>query len=314
MAAIAEFEEKEFECPLNGQLNRGGKMWPPGQVLEQVVGFDAALFVDAVAVWAHLGVPTVPGGRVVLATWWPGKDAQAALSNHPPPPFKLNVFLQYKRPEHLAGVRSREWKYWKAPYFRFYVTTHQQVALEACADALGTRGLVAYASPAFYKRANLFSHVEKGTLVTNTHFVKAALLKGHGLYTYATAVGTGRAYSKPVEIAPIVISAPDVPIDGPPIDGPPPEHPSGGDDGFPPEELLLMAEKAALSAVHAVPDLVGSRSLFEAAVQRAERLIGTTLARFAFGEVPAAALHSYIVASTFTHMAGIGWRVARDVK
>ena len=43
---LAEFEEKELEGLLNAQLTGGsGQMWTPGQVLESIVGFDAALMV-----------------------------------------------------------------------------------------------------------------------------------------------------------------------------------------------------------------------------------------------------------------------------
>jgi len=50
----AEFEEKELEGPLNAQLSMGGPLWSPGQVLEQIVGFDIAIMVDDISFWARL--------------------------------------------------------------------------------------------------------------------------------------------------------------------------------------------------------------------------------------------------------------------
>lgn len=143
--AVVEFEEKEFEGPLNGQLGLGGPLWSPGQVLEQLVGFDAAMLTIDAVFWASQGFAAPPLGAVVLPAWWPGFFSRLAVRIRRPPPFRMNVFLQYKRPEHLSHSNASEWTLWKASYYRFWITSHQQLALVACATALGNSGLVAYA-------------------------------------------------------------------------------------------------------------------------------------------------------------------------
>src|SRR3569832_1598004 len=195
-----EFEEKELEGPLNAHLAAGGLLWSPGQVLENVVGFDVALKVELACFWALLGHAKPLPGDVIGTGWWPHAWAGAFIGRAPPT-YKLNTFLQYKRPEYLRGATAKERKRWpKGIYFRFFIDKDQQVALEACATALGANGLVLYATPAFHTRGDLFTYVEKRTLVANTHFVEAAKLNGHGRYTFNDSVGSGQAYSKPTEI------------------------------------------------------------------------------------------------------------------
>src|SRR5262245_23462158 len=131
---LAEFEEKEVEGALNAQLS--GRLWSPGQVLEYFVGFDAALDIESSLHWSLLGYTTPPVGTTISVLWWSSPAAQAALSQRPPPPFRLNLFLQYKRPEYLRSPTAVEWPHWNAPYFRFNIVAHQQSALDSCAAGL----------------------------------------------------------------------------------------------------------------------------------------------------------------------------------
>lgn len=274
-------------------------MWSPGQVLEKVVGFDVALMVHDVSFWALHGYSAVPGGAAVLRTWWPSMLARAALVLRPPPKFRLNVFLQYKRPEHLTGARCSEWSHWKAPYYRFFLTSHQQTALEACASSLGTNGLVAYGSPAFHKRADLFDHVEKRTLIANTHFARVSNLSGHERYTYVSASKPGQAHSEPVRIDPLNFDGHEPPR--PPFrPGDPP-----GDDPPDPLALLEQASRAATAAATASPAIVGTLDLFEAAVGRAETLVRGV--QGPDGEPYERALRAFVRAMTFSRMANVQW-------
>jgi len=300
---LAQFEEKELEGPLNAQLCGGsGLLWSPGQVLEAVVGFDAALMVTDISFWASLGFGHVPHGLPVQSSWWPGWPSlllRPLFMFRTPPHFRLNLFLQYKRPEHLE--RGKEAGHWNSAYFRFAVTPHQQRALEACARSLGVDGHVAYGSPAFFKRADLFTHTENRTLASNTHFAPAMDLATHSLYTYVSARAPGKAHSEPVEVKPLLF------LNEPPQDPPEPPGDGGPPDGEAPNALLSAAKKAARASAEASPTIVGSRELYERAIERARRAI--TFIQPGLDERGRAAADAYVVAAIFSRMSGIQWMI-----
>ncbi len=295
--SIAEFEEKEFEGPLNGQLGLGGPLWSPGQVLENLVGFDVAMLTTDAVFWAARGFLVPPQGAVGLPAWWPWALNCRAWHLRHPPPFKMNVFLQHKRPEYLSRSSAAEWATWNTAYFRFWITHHQQVALDACASALGQNGLVAYASPAFHTRVDLFGHIADRTLVANTHFAPAIKLNRHTRYTYVDATTSGLAHSEPSRVEPLII------LNGGGIGEEPPEEPPGGGDGHPPEQLLSDARRAAQAAIAVSPDLVGSEPLFAAAVDRAVSILESS------GVDITEPLLDFINPAMFSAMSGVRWLV-----
>jgi hypothetical protein len=298
--SIAEFEEKEFEQTLNGQLCPSGLMWPPGQVLEEVVGFDVALHTVHAVFWAARGYATPPQGAVILPAWWPLVPASVFV-HRAPPPFAVNVFLQHKRPERLSRSSASEWSSWNAAYFRFWITDHQQAALDACTTALGQNGLVAYASPAFHTRADLFGHIQNQSLVANTHFAPAANLSGHGRYTYVDAATPGVAHSDPVRVPSLLLLEAG---DGGGSGGEPPDGvPPGGADGRPPQQLLSDARRAASAAIAASPALVGSEALHAATVARAEAMVA------AFNRPLPESVRDFVYVAAFSAMSGIQWLV-----
>jgi hypothetical protein len=191
---IAEFEEKEYENPTTAQLLQGSPcLYTPGQVLEYAIGFDAAMHVQQTAFWTIFGMTPPPGERANPA-WW-----STFASTAPPrfPPFRLNLFVQYKRPFYVNRSRGREWVHWNRDYYRFPLTPHQQTALEQLSAGLGAQGLVVYASPTFHTHDELYSHTENQSLVRNSNFVRATGLTGHGTYTYCQSGTTGIACSDP---------------------------------------------------------------------------------------------------------------------
>lgn len=311
---LAEFEEKELEGPLNAQLSMGGPLWSPGQVLEKIVGFDAALMVDELAFWSAVGgLAATPTGLPVLASWWPGWPSiflRPIFRFRSPPPFRLNVFLQYKRPEHLT--RGQEWVHWRVPYYRFILTAHQQRALEACARSLGSAGLVAYGSPAFHRRSDLFLHIEKRTLVANTHFAPVTPLATHSRYTYVAARAKGKAHSKATDVEPIVFPEHlESELDAADAGAPPP--PPRGDDGGAgegptPDSLLADAKKAARAAIAASPSIVGGADGFERILTRARR-ITDALRIDTDEERRRTAINAFLVAALFSRLSGVLWMV-----
>jgi hypothetical protein len=310
-----EFEEKEIEGPLNAYLASNGLIWSPGQVLEQIVGFDVAIKVQLACFWASLGYPSIPSGDIVLPSWWP-VIVRHHFDERTPPPFELNVFLQYKRPHYLYGGNAKERRRWPTgTYYRFILDTEQQTALEACASSLDARGIVAYATPAFWKRNALFNHIKLGTLMDNTHFVKAIDLRNHTRYTYVDARNNGQAFSKPTEILPFHFAPRenrrDPALHSPMHGGgdgrgdPPRDTPPDGGDGNrrSPAELLNEARAAAEAAVTASPDRVGGVANFRERQANAVRLIGGAR------EEHLISIRDFTAASVYTWLSGLSWAI-----
>jgi hypothetical protein len=203
----AQFEEKEFEAQINGEMRlRYGFIYAPGQVLEHTIGIDAALVCPCTEFWKLFQPPhpaslfpvnVMPGGLQLNSTYWANLDQ--ALDRFPP--FKFNLFLKHKRPDFLADSRCKQWAVWRKPYFRFDITAHQQVALARLEGIAGADALVGYACPAFHLYSELWTHVATTQVVTNTNFVAASALTGHKQYTYAEPGAGGVACSEPTEVS-----------------------------------------------------------------------------------------------------------------
>lgn len=124
-----EFEEKSYEGPLYNQLERGQRnIFTPGQVLESVLGFDRALFLANAAIWQTLGYDTPPAGAALAYFNWPSR-----WGPHNPrrelPPFRLNLFLQAKRPRFFTRKprRIKRNSAVCAPLWSFDVNPKQQL-------------------------------------------------------------------------------------------------------------------------------------------------------------------------------------------
>jgi hypothetical protein len=199
--AHAEFEEREFETPLYHQLRVGnGSVWSPGQVLEHHVGFDySALCVDSYF-WAIHGIREPLYGfqleELFQHRFWRRRDLHRLLPN-----FSLNLFLQAKRPE----VRKRLTKALKgtslnAPHWRISLDPSQQQTLEALSSATSGKALVCYATAAFDRLSQLYSHTIQGTIVANSSFPQASVLSGHDAWNYDSPGAIGVANASPERI------------------------------------------------------------------------------------------------------------------
>ena len=182
----ADFEESEYRGPLYNQLERGNHLvWEPGQVFEKHIGIDRAAYVTDPYFWSLHGLAR-PISGVVL----PDYDGQyiwkKRLKSKMLPDFKLNLFLQAKRP--YAGTRPRGnvkkvgivGNYWK-----FEITPHQQRALEQMEKTLGGKAIVCYAAPAFHTQAALYEHTKSQSIVPFSSFPPASALTGHGAWYYS---------------------------------------------------------------------------------------------------------------------------------
>ena len=150
-----EFEEKQYEEPLNFELaERGSLIFSPGQVFENTLGIDVALFSknpDFWRIWqGNLLFPffrSYKRGVFINRKWW--NKFQQDLDDKRFPKFKFNVFLQHKRPEYVSRSNGLEFAEWRQPYFRYYTTPDQQVRLEKLEEEVASQGIVVYACPLF---------------------------------------------------------------------------------------------------------------------------------------------------------------------
>jgi hypothetical protein len=193
--AWAEFEEKEYESAAFGELMRpdpSGPSWAfsAGQVLEKLVGYDAAATPSPEhVVWRILQSPRPPGVRLVPSMWAPATLPSAERLPHTP----VTLILQFKRPEFLYGASAAQWRFWRQPYYRFGREAEQQRVLVTLERNVGDHALVRYAAPAFWQRAHLEAAHLRGQVLEASGFVSPSRLVRHRSWTYLAPGIDGRA-------------------------------------------------------------------------------------------------------------------------
>lgn len=182
----AEFEEKEFEQAAGLELAEGvagerGVILSAGQVLERIVGYDAAAApARRHLIWQLLGVPRPSGLRLIPDLWSPAQQ---------PPPHRLpdtpvSLILQFKRPEYLFGHRATQWPMWHQPFFRFMRTGEQHRILLRLERRLADQALVRYAAPAFWRRSELEAAHLLRQVLSLTGFAKPSDFGRHRVWSY----------------------------------------------------------------------------------------------------------------------------------
>lgn len=192
----AAFEEKEYEASLYNQLEAGNpNVWSPGQVFEEHLGFDHAALVRNPRFWQLIGRTAPLGAFLNRYDWgfvWRNR------SRRPMPNFRLNLFLQAKRPGYYKRVpRHIRAAGMNGPSWCFDVDADQQSALERVSDRLGRRAAIVYASPAFHTASQLYAHIKLGTTIENSTFPEVRQLTGHSKWFYAGPGGNGIANPEP---------------------------------------------------------------------------------------------------------------------
>lgn len=206
----AEFDEKQFESSLNQELTTTkAVILSPGTVTENHLGIDAALVTSNRQFW-QLFPPLAAPPPLSLFPFWAGPRGiqlnpayWLALDQALPhfPRMKFNLFLQYKRPDHIHNKRSSEWATFGRPYFRYDLTPHQQIALERLSSIVGGDALVAYSSPAFSTFTELWHLQSRGKLIANSNFMRAALLRGHKRAAYDGPGAAAKGFSEPENLS-----------------------------------------------------------------------------------------------------------------
>lgn len=190
----SEFEEKEYEAPLYNQLEHGTRLvWSPGQVFEEHIGIDRAMCITDPRIWSLL-CTTLPRGGMYLPNYnwdfiWRQRKSRRSL-----PSFKLNLFLQAKRPQYTSHrPRQLRGQLSAGTCYRISIESDQQAALATVATRARNRALVAYAGPVFYRHAQLWAHTQAGTIIENSTFPDAAKMSGHSAWWYTGSGATGHA-------------------------------------------------------------------------------------------------------------------------
>lgn len=198
----AEFEEREFESPLYNQLAVDDhRVWSPGQVFEAHVGIDYSLFLADLWLFRLHGYTVAPPGAVLSRYSWPRRWFRRQVPRKLPT-FRLNLFVQAKRPEWSRRVPSHlQAAGISKPFWRFAVDPIQQASLEKVAAKLKSRALVVYAAPTFHEHSSLWKHTTNGTIVQNATFPSAQSLIGHKSWYYSQpgAVGVPNPDYRPIE-------------------------------------------------------------------------------------------------------------------
>lgn len=196
-ARPAEFEEKEYEAPLYNQLESLTRnVWAPGQVFEEYMGIDRAMFLTEPRLWRFFGVSRPPLGVFMHRMDW--EFIWRHRQRRRMPNFRVNLFIQAKRshyyprrPRHLSGKMPA------GPCWRFNLEAHQQRALERVAGRVGDRAALVYAAPAFHRLSELYAHTSRGTILAHSTFPRVESLRGHEAWYYRSPGASGVANPEP---------------------------------------------------------------------------------------------------------------------
>lgn len=196
-----EFKEKTYEKYFGHELSRlTNTTFSPDQCDEELLGFDEAFFLPQE--WFFQFGPYVRRSRrrhltgVEITEF----NKYGALVAKHMPPFKFNLFVQFKRPTFLTSRGAKQWSDWNQSYYRYETTPHQQEALERIADQSHGRAATIYSSPAFWQASDLWKHVGNEDVVKQSNMADARKLKGHNHYTYIEPGFRGKGHSETVDI------------------------------------------------------------------------------------------------------------------
>lgn len=196
-----EFKEKTFEKYFGHELARLTNInFSPDQCDEALLGFDEAFLMPEE--WFFRFGPYVRRrrrGRLTGIEIDEFNKLGKMIASHMPD-FRLNLFVQFKRPTYLTSRGAKEWSEWNQSYYRYKTTPHQQEALERIDAQSYGRAVTIYASPAFWQADDLWGYVRNNAIVEHSNMASAAKLKDHGHYSYIGPGYFGKGHSETVDI------------------------------------------------------------------------------------------------------------------
>jgi hypothetical protein len=200
----SRFEEKTFENYFNAELDTQSDIFfPPGQVQEGSLGFDASAFSRSRRLWRGLGFPFwfhphFAGAELREVADIMERHLGAVIDDMPA--MKANLLFQYKRPEFITLPSGREWPHWNMPYYRYDIYQEQQQLLMEIHRNFHERILILYASPALYGMNELVGQKLRRAIISSSNFTPCNLLDGHHRNTYTEAGLHSIACSDPENI------------------------------------------------------------------------------------------------------------------
>lgn len=195
MPTTAEFEEKSYESYLLQEISlQTSCCFSPGQVAERLIPVDIFAQIKNIGPWKNPLNNVAPGidPRVL--------ERILQLKLNSLPPWKGNLFIQCKRPELVCGNRGAHYSYFGGKYYRFKLTAHQQKQLEHLDRLVAGKGIVTYASAAFWRSCDLHKYGYNRDIISRSSCPSAAALSGHKAWNYAKAGAQGRANPEPTDI------------------------------------------------------------------------------------------------------------------
>ena len=199
-----QFEEKTYESYFNNELDQMSSIYfPPGQVLEGLLGFDVSAQTTNRKLWKILGYPFwlfCPFRGTNLQDVAKELDGIIGHIVDSIPSIKANLFIQYKRPEYITNAKGKEWAYWNQEYFRYSIYSQQQKLLESIDSCFSDRALVIYAAPAISSLNELVHCKKNKKIIESSNFKKVRSLSGHSRNTYIKSGTYSVACSEPKRI------------------------------------------------------------------------------------------------------------------
>ena len=194
------FEEKTYESYFNNELDSKSSVYfPPGQVLEGLLGFDATANSKNRALWRCVGHPYWFRPR------YSGVDLrdiaqELEVEFKRIPRIKTNLLFQYKRPCYITKANGKEWKHWDKEYYRYQLSDDQHKLLSKIDKAFGDMALVLYASPAINNLDALVECKLQNKIIESSNFTKASALNNHSKNTYINSGTFSIACSEPEKL------------------------------------------------------------------------------------------------------------------
>ena len=186
----AEFNEKQYEIGFAKEISTQYEVWwTPSQHQEHWLGFDAAYSSDDLRIFQILQGGNIPHGIQLDRIF-------ASEMDNVFPGTYFNLFVQHKRPEFIKSPRGKERAYWQKSYYRFNIDSQQQKLLEKLENSSSSNAVVTYACAAFYRRADLYRHLNNKSLIQSSNFVRPSRLTGHDRYTFDKPGSCGQAFSQ----------------------------------------------------------------------------------------------------------------------
>ncbi|EKL3976787.1 hypothetical protein PRH55_000114 [Morganella morganii] len=200
----ARYEEKTFESYFNNELDRKTSIYfPLGQVQEGVLGLDSVARSNSRRLWKTLGYPFwffQKFSGVELTTIAREMEQHLGREVKNIPAMKVNLLLQYKRPQYITNSTGAEWHLWNQKYFRYELYAQQHALLSHIETTFGNDAVVLYAAPSVVDVDDLVTLKIANSIIDNTNFRRARELDGHHRNTYIKAGTYSQACSEPEKI------------------------------------------------------------------------------------------------------------------